>query len=187
LSELANGRVRGAPEGMPPVPQELRQSAAAAVAEIDGALAREVYKAGASKAGEWNSNSVNNMLTSIVGEKILETFPPSEIQKFGALNYVGQFTPGLKYEGAGQQARRIGLLEEGLPAAGATAGGAIGAFIAEEPGAVFGTYVGGKLGQSMKAGRAVKAEVKAAKKMEKEMEKAAKLGQQTGKNKLSDM
>jgi hypothetical protein len=187
FSELANGRVRGAPEGLPPVPPELRQAAAAAVAEMDGALAREVYKAGASKAGEWNSNSVNNMLTSIVGEKILETFPPSEIQKFGALNYVGQFTPGLKYEGAGQQARRIGLLEEGLPAAGATAGGAIGAFLAEEPGAVFGTYVGNKLGQSMKAGRAVKAEAKAVKKMEKEMEKAAKLGQQTGKNKLSDM
>jgi hypothetical protein len=187
LSELAQGRIRNAPEGMPPVPQELRQSAAAAVAEIDGALAREVYAAGTKNAGEWSSQKANNVLNSIIGQKIVETFPPSEVQKFHALNYVGHYTPPLKYEGAALQGRRVGLIEENLPTAGSAAGGAIGAFLAEEPGAVFGTYVGGKLGQSMKAGRAVKAEAKAAKKMEKEMEKAAKLGQQTGKNKLSDM
>jgi hypothetical protein len=172
---------------MPPVPQELRQSAAAAVAEIDGALAREVYAAGTKNAGEWSSQKANNVLNSVIGQKIVETFPPSEVQKFHALNYVGHYTPPLKYEGAALQGRRVGLIEENLPTAGSAAGGAIGAFLAEEPGAVFGTYVGGKLGQSMKAGRAVKAEAKAAKKMEKEMEKAAKLGQQTGKNKLSDM
>jgi hypothetical protein len=187
FSELANGRVRGAPEGLPPVPPELRQAAAAAVAEMDGALAREVYKAGASKVGEWSSNSVNDVLTSVVGEKILETFPPSEIQKFGALNYVGQFTPGLKYEGAAQQARRIGLLEKGLPAAGATVGTAIGALVGEEAGAGAGAFIGREAGARMQARKAAKAEVKAAQKMEKEMEKAAKLGQQTGKNKLSDM
>jgi hypothetical protein len=171
---------------LPPVPPELRQAAAAAVAEMDGALAREVYKAGASKVGEWSSNSVNDVLTSVVGEKILETFPPSEIQKFGALNYVGQFTPGLKYEGAGQQARRIGLLEKGLPAAGATAGASVGAFLGEEAGAGAGAFIGREIGARMQARKAAKAEVKAAKKMEKEMEKAAKLGQ-TGKNKISDI
>ena len=44
LNELARGRIRNAPEGMPPIPPELMQSAKAAVAEIDGALAREVQK-----------------------------------------------------------------------------------------------------------------------------------------------
>lgn len=188
LSELSQGRVRNAPEGMPPVPQELRQAATAAVAEIDGALAREVYKAGASKIGEWNSNSVNNVLNSTVGEKILETFPPSEVQKYHALNYVGQFTPGLKYEGAGQQARRIGLLEKGLPGAGAGAGAAIGAYFGEGPAAVAGgTYIGREVGAKLQARKAAREESKAVKKMEKEMQKAAELGKQTGTNKLQDL
>jgi hypothetical protein len=187
FSELANGRVRGAPEGLPPVPQELRQAAAAAVAEMDGALAREVYKAGAANVGEWNSNAVNNKLTSIVGEKILETFPPEEIRKFNALNYVGQFTPGLKYEGAGQQSRRIGLLEKGLPAAGTTVGGAVGGLLGEEAGAGVGAFIGLEVGTRMQAKKAVKEEAKAVKKMEKEMEKAKALGQQSGQNKLNDL
>jgi hypothetical protein len=190
FSELANGRVRGAPEGLPPVPPELRQAAASAVAEMDGALAREVYKAGASKVGEWNSNSVNNVLTSIVGEKILETFPPSEIQKFGALNYVGQFTPGLKYEGAGQQARRISLLEKNYPAFGATVGSGLGAVIGEtpiSPEAGLGAFLGREAGAYLQTRKAVKEEAKALKKMEKEMEKAKKLGQQSGQNKLNDL
>lgn len=190
FSELANGRVRGAPEGLPPVPPELRQAAAAAVAEMDGALAREVYKAGASKVGEWNSNSVNNVLTSIVGEKILETFPPSEIQKFGALNYVGQFTPGLKYEGAGQQTRRISLLEKNYPAFGATVGSGLGAVIGEtpiSPEAGLGAFLGREAGAYLQTRKAVKEEAKALKKMEKEMEKAKALGQQTGQNKLNEL
>jgi hypothetical protein len=190
FSELANGRVRGAPEGLPPVPPELRQAAAAAVAEMDGALAREVYKAGASKVGEWNPNSVNNVLTSIVGEKILETFPPSEIQKFGALNYVGQFTPGLKYEGAGQQTRRISLLEKNYPAFGATVGSGLGAVIGEtpiSPEAGLGAFLGREAGAYLQTRKAVKEEAKALKKMEKEMEKAKALGQQTGQNKLNEL
>lgn len=190
FSELANGRVRGAPEGLPPVPQELRQAAAAAVAEMDGALAREVYKAGAKNVGEWNSNAVNNMLTSVVGEKILETFPPSEIRKFNALNYVGQFTPGLKYEGAGQQARRISLLEKNYPAVGATIGSGLGAVIGETPlskEAALGGFLGREAGAYLQTKKAAKEEAKAVKKMEKEMEKAKALGQQSGQNKLNDL
>jgi hypothetical protein len=67
--------------------------------------------------------SKNNKLNSIVGEKILETFPPNEVQKYHALNYVGQFTPGLKYEGAALQARRVGMIEKTAPSLGATAAG----------------------------------------------------------------
>jgi hypothetical protein len=189
FSELANGRVRGAPEGLPPVPPELRQAAASAVAEMDGALAREVYKAGATNVGEWNSNAVNNKLTSIVGEKILETFPPDEIRKFNALNYVGQFTPGLKYEGAGQQSRRIGLLEKSYPSVGATVGGAVAGVLSENsPLAIGGgAYVGRDIGARLQTRKAAKEEAKAVKKMEKEMEKAKALGKQSGQNKLNDL
>jgi hypothetical protein len=188
FSELANGRVRGAPEGLPPVPPELQQAAKAALAEMDGALAREVYKAGGSKMGEWNSNSVNNVLTSTVGEKILENFSPDEIRKFGALNYVGQFTPPLKYEGAGQQTRRISLIERGLPGAGASAGAALGAYFGEGPAAIAGgTYIGREIGAKLQAKTATRAETKAVKKMEKEQKKATELGKQTGSNNLNEL
>jgi len=188
LNELANGRVRNAPEGMPPVPQELMQSAKAAVAEIDGALAREVYKAGASNVGEWSSKKANNVMNSVVGQKIVETFPPTEVQNFYKLNAVGQYTPPLKYEGAALQQRRVGLLEKAAPGIGASTGGAIGGYLGEGPmGAAAGAYVGREVGAKYQAGKAARAETKAVKKMEKEQKKAAELGKQTGKNKLSDL
>jgi hypothetical protein len=189
FNDLANGRVRGAPEGLPPVPPELRQAAAAAVAEMDGALAREVYKAGAGKVGEWNSNSVNNMMTSTVGEKILETFPPNEVQNYVKLNLVGQFTPGMKYEGAGQQARRISLLEKGAQAVGGTVGVTVAGYLSDMNPTTLaaGTIVGREVGKKIQQKLGARAEAKAIKKMEKEMEKATALGKQTGKNKLEDL
>lgn len=189
LNDLANGRIRNAPEGMPPIPPELQQSARAAVAEIDGALAREVYKAGAHNIGEWSSKKANNVMNSVVGQKIVETFPPDEVQKFHALNYVGQFTPPLKYEGAALQARRVGLLEKGLPSLGATVGGTVGAYLGENAPAAAGAgaYVGREIGAKLQTRSAAKAEAKALKKMEKEMEEAAKLGKQTGKNNANDL
>jgi hypothetical protein len=184
LNDLANGRVRNAPEGLPPVPDELRQYAKSAVAEIDGALAREVYKAGASNVGEWSSKKANNVMNSVVGQKIVETFPPDEIRRFHALNYVGQYTPSLKYEGAALQQRRVGLIEKGLPNIGATVGGSIGGFVGEgNPLAIGGgAYVGREIGQKMQAKKIAKEEGKAVKKMEKEQKKAAELG-----TKLSDV
>ena len=184
LNDLANGRVRNAPEGLPPVPDELRQYAKSAVAEIDGALAREVYKAGASNVGEWSSKKANNVMNSVVGQKIVETFPPDEVKRFHALNYVGQYTPALKYEGAALQQRRVGLLEKGLPNVGATAGGAVGGFLGEgNPLAIGGgAYVGREIGQKLQASKVAREEAKAVKKMEKEQKKAAELG-----TKLSDL
>ena len=148
LNDLANGRIRGVPEGIPAVPPELMQSAKAAVAEIDGALAREVYKAGASKVGEWNQNSANNVMNSVVGEKILETFPPSEIQKFHNLNYGGYLMPGIhQYEGAGLHVRRVqGIIEGNLGKIGASSGGAAGGAVAGPVGGAVGAYIGGQLG-----------------------------------------
>jgi hypothetical protein len=189
LNELANGRVRNAPEGMPPVPPELRQSAKAAVAEIDGALAREVYKAGANNVGEWSSKKVNNVLNSVVGQKIVETFSPEEVLNFQKLNAVGQYTPPLKYEGAALQQRRVGLLEKGLPGVGASTGAAIAGYLGEgSPAAIAGgAYIGREVGAKLQAGKASRAETNAVKKMEKEQKKAAELGKQSGQNKLSDL
>jgi hypothetical protein len=188
LNELANGRIRNAPEGMPPVPPELMQSAKAAVAEIDGALAREVQKAGGSKMGEWNQNSANNVMNSVVGQKILETFPPNEIQKFHTLNYAGHLMPGIHgYEGAALQARRVGIIERNLPGIGAATGGALGTFVGEAPGAAAGAFVGRELGMRRQAKQETAAANKAAEKAQKEMQDAAKLGKQTGQNKASDL
>jgi hypothetical protein len=188
FADLANGRIRGAPEGLPPIPQELRDSARAAVAEMDGALAREIQKAGAGKAGEWNQNSVNNVMNSVVGEKILETFPPDEIRKFHTLNYGGYLMPGIhQYEGAALQARRVGMIEKNLGKMGMGAGAAIGGYIAETPGAAVGAYVLGEAGVKASEKMAQKALTKEAAKAQKEMQEAAKLGKQTGQNKASDM
>jgi hypothetical protein len=188
LDELANGRVRGAPDGLPPVPPELQQAAAAARAEIDGALAREVQKAGASKMGEWNQNSANNVMNSVVGQKILETFPADEIRRFHALNYAGHLMPGVHgYEGAALQGRRVGMIESNLPKIGAGAGAAIGGFVGEVPGAAAGTYLGQQAGAKYAAKMEQQALEKAAKKAQKEMEKAKALGKQTGENKVKDL
>ena len=188
LDELASGRVRGAPEGLPPVPPELQQAAAAARAEIDGALAREVQKAGAGKMGEWNQNSANNVMNSVVGQKILETFPADEIRRFHALNYAGHLMPGVHgYEGAALQARRVGMIEGNLPKIGAGAGAAVGGFVGDVPGAAAGTYLGQQAGAKYAARMEQQALTKAAKKAQMEMEKAKALGQQTGKNKIQDL
>jgi hypothetical protein len=165
LDDLSRGQVRGAPEGMPPVPQELRQAAEAARNEMAGALAREVYEKGAGKAGVWNQNDANKVLNSVVGQKIVQTFPPDEVQRFHALNLGGQIMPGVhSYEGAALQAKRLsnpGFVERAAGKAGATVGGTVGgslgavlsggpaAAAGAQAGAVAGNWAGNKL-----AGRA---------------------------------
>jgi len=185
LNDLANGRIRGVPEGIPAVPPELMQSAKAAVAEIDGALAREVYKAGASKVGEWNQNSANNVMNSVVGEKILETFPPSEIQKFHNLNYGGYLMPGIhQYEGAGLHVRRVqGIIEGNLGKIGASSGGAAGGAVGGPVGGAVGAYIGGQLG--VKGAQLM--EKSALKKSAQQLEAEMKRNTELSKTKLEDI
>jgi hypothetical protein len=131
LDDLSRGQIRGAPDGMPPVPDSVQQAAAQARNEMNGALARSVYESGAAKAGVWNQNSVNKVLNSSVGQKILRNFPPDEIQAFHTLNYGGQIMPGVhSYEGAGNQLARLakpGFVEKFAPSVGVNVGHAIGA------------------------------------------------------------
>lgn len=123
LDELSRGHLRGAPAGMDAVPKELQQAAQRAKAEVQGALAREVYAQGASNAGGWNANSANKALNGRVGQKILDALPPDEIRKFQVLNAAGHIMPGTHpYEGAGAQTARLGsepgFLENYAPKAG---------------------------------------------------------------------
>lgn len=160
FDDLSKGRVAGAPDGAPPIPQELQQAAQAAKNEMSGALAREVYEQGAGKAGVWNQNSVNKTLNSVVGQKILQTFPPDEIEKFHTLNYGGQIMPGVhSYEGAGLQTQRLNkasLAEKHAGKIGASLGGGLGGAISGGAAASAGAGAGAWAGNKLAAGLASK-------------------------------
>ncbi|MFM0566972.1 glucosaminidase domain-containing protein [Paraburkholderia caledonica] len=160
FDDLSRGRVAGAPDGAPPVPQDLQQMALAAKNEMSGALAREVYEQGAGKAGVWNQNSVNKTLNSVVGHKILQTFPPDEIEKFHTLNYGGQIMPGVhSYEGAGLQTQRLNkgsLVEKHAGKIGASLGGGLGGAISGGAAASAGAGAGAWAGNKLAAGLASK-------------------------------
>jgi hypothetical protein len=165
FDDLSRGRIAGAPDGVPQIPQGLQQAAQAAKNEMSGALAREVYEQGAGKAGVWNQNSVNKTLNSVVGQKILQTFPPDEVEKFHTLNYGGQIMPGVhSYEGAGLQTQRLSkgsLVERHAGHIGASIGGGIGGAVsggaAATAGAGAGAWAGNKLADSL-AGRRLQGE-----------------------------
>lgn len=148
LDGLSRGHLRDAPEGMDPVPPELRQAATRAKAEMQGALAREVYSQGASNAGGWNANSANKTLNGRVGHKILDALPPDEVRKFQVLNAAGHIMPGTHpYEGAGAQTARMGsepgFVENYAAKAGILAGAKTGVPGAALVGEKVGTKVAG--------------------------------------------
>jgi hypothetical protein len=162
LKDLSNGIVRGAPEGMPAVPESLRESARAAVAEIDGALAREVFEAGSNKIGVWNQNSVTNVLNSRVGHKIAETFSPDEVAKFHKLNLAGHWMPGVhQYEGAALQGERLGVIKRNYPTIGLELGAAT-----RIP---FAATIGKKVGEKLLTKALRKQEIQQAQKLQEEM------------------
>lgn len=157
LDSLSRGQLPGAPEGMDPVPTELKQAATRAKAEMHGSLAREVYSQGAGKVGGWNANSANQTLNSRVGQKILDALPPDEIRKFQVLNAAGHIMPGAHpYEGAGAQTARMGsepgFVENYAAKAGILAGAKTGV-----PGAALvGEKVGAKVAGLTRASREAK-------------------------------
>ena len=175
-------KATGLPKWTVEVPEELRISAQSAMNEMRGNLAREIYQAGASKAGEWNQNSVNKILNARA-DKIKLAFSPEEQKAFHTLNMGGYLMPGVhSYEGAGQQLRRVGIIEGNLGKLGTTAGAGIGGAIAGPGGAAVGGYLGGKAGMAGSEKLATRALSKEAKKSQEEMRKASQLG-----TKLSDL
>jgi hypothetical protein len=175
-------KATGLPKWTVEVPQELRVSAESAMNEMRGNLAREIYQAGAGKAGEWNQNSVNKILNARA-DKIKVAFSPEEQKAFRTLNRGGYLMPGVhSYEGAGQQLRRVGIIEGNLGKLGTTAGAGIGGAIAGPGGAAIGGYLGGKAGVAGSEKLANRAMTKEALKSQEEMRKASQLG-----TKLSDV
>lgn len=160
LDDLSRGRISGAPDGMPPIPQELQQQALAAKNEMAGALAREVYEKGAGNSGVWNQNDVNKTLNSVVGQKIVQTFSPDEVAAFHTLNYGGQIMPGIHaYEGAGPQTKRLNqgsFVERHAGKVGASIGGGLGGAISGGAAASAGAGAGMWAGNKLAAGIATK-------------------------------
>lgn len=176
-------KATGMPKWTIEVPEELRISAQSAMNEMRGNIAREIYQAGAAKAGEWNQNSVNKILNARA-DKIKMAFSPEEQKAFHTLNTVGHLMPGAHgYEGAGLQARRVGMIESHLEKTGAAAGATVGGAIAGPPGVAIGGYLGGKAGAKGAASLETRSLQKAAEKSQKQMQKATELG----KTKLQDI
>jgi hypothetical protein len=174
FDEISKGRVRGTGFDLELTP-ELMQYAEAAKAEMRGALAREIYQAGAGKAGTWNQNSVNNILNARA-KKIEHAFSPEEQRAFHTLNYGGYIMPGVHaYEGAALQAQRVGKFAEKLPMIGREAGAAT-----RLP---FGATIGEKIGEKAALFTIGKSEKKQATKLQEEMMKNA----QKGKTNLKDI
>lgn len=122
-----------------PVPEDIRIAAQAAKNEMKGSIARDIYRAGASKKGEWSANDANGRL-NFLDRKIKHAFDPEEIQSFHKLNYAGQLMPTHGYEGAGLQTSRLERVSEKFPAAGSVVGGTV----AGPKGAIAGQYLGEK-------------------------------------------
>jgi hypothetical protein len=177
-------KATGLPKWEINVPDELRAAAESAKNEMRGNLAREIYEAGAAKAGEWNQNSVNKILNARA-DKIKHAFPFEEQQAFHKLNYGGYLMPGVHgYEGAGLQGRRVqGIVEGNLGKIGTAAGGAVGTFVGGPTGGAVGAYFGGKAGAKGAEKLSERALVKAAEKTQKEMKRNAQMGQ----NNLRDL
>ena len=169
LGKAANGEIVGIN-----VSPEVQAAARAAQAEMRGAIARDIYEAGATKVGEWNPNSVNNK-ANFHNTKIKHAFDPEAIRKIHTLNYGGYLMPSKSpYEGGGLQLQRVAKMSEKLPAAGKTLGAMTGIPLAETAG----TKLGEKGARFFK-GRSLK---KQAQELEQELEKNKELG-----TKLSDI
>lgn len=177
-------KATGLPKWSIQVPEELRVSAQSAMNEMRGNIAREVYQAGAAKAGEWNQNAVNKILNARA-DKIKLAFSPEEQKAFHTLNVGGYLMPGVHgYEGAGLQGRRVqGIIEGNLGKMGAGAGATVGGAIAGAPGAAVGGYLGGQAGLKAAGRMEARALQKAAEKTQREMQKNA----QMGKNNANDL
>ena len=163
----------GLPKWTIEVPEEVRQNAERAKAEIKGAIAREVYENGSKRAGVWNQKDVNSILNAR-SEKIKHAFDPEEVKAFHTLNIGSQIMPGIHgYEGAGQQVQRLGIIASNAPKIGATTGASIGGAFAGPTGAAVGGYVGQRVGTAYEQSSLEKALNKAATETQKEMKKNA--------------
>lgn len=111
LDTMSKGSMPGNLRGLDVTP-ELQDYARSALAEMKGGLARDIYQAGATKVGEWNSNAANKMMNQY-NRKLRYSLDPEEYTSYHILNAGGQMMPStMPYEGAGRQIRRIETLSD---------------------------------------------------------------------------
>jgi hypothetical protein len=171
--ELSKGRIKINGE-MVEIPPEVVAAAKAAKNEMNGALARDIYKAGAKNKGEWSAVSANKRMNAL-DQKLRHAFDPTEVQAFHKLNYAGQLMPTHGYEGAALQQSRVNRLVEGLPAAGAAVGSSIGGSLgAPVLGAAAGEVIGGKTSGFFKG----RSQRQAAERLQKQLEENFRKGRQ---------
>jgi hypothetical protein len=177
----------GLPKWSIEVPEEIRQNAERAKAEIKGAIAREVYENGSKRLGVWNQKDVNSILNAR-SEKIKHAFDPEEIKAFHTLNIGSQIMPGVHgYEGAGLQEQRLGMLASHAPKIGAATGASVGSVLGPT-GTAVGGYIGQRAGTAFAESSLEKALNKAATETQKEMKNNAQKALKTGAGvKLSDI
>ena len=149
------------------LPEEVVAAARAAKNEMKGAIARDIYKAGAGNKGEWSAVKARDKMNAL-DQKIRHAFDPEEVQAFHKLNYAGQLMPTHGYEGAALQTSRLERLAEKLPAAGAAAGAYVGGPI----GAVGGEAIGGKTSGFFKG----RSQRQAAERLQKQLEENFRKG-----------
>jgi len=64
---------------MVPIPEEVIAAARSAKNEMKGAIARDIYKAGASNKGEWSAVKAKDKMNAL-NQKIRHAFDPEEVQ-----------------------------------------------------------------------------------------------------------
>lgn len=145
------------------LPESLAPQGQQAIAEMKGALAKQIYKAGDSGgtqagASVWNAANVTRELNA-QRSKMGLLFSPEEIAKFQTLNDAGHIiqAPGT-YPGAAAQGHN--MLQRGMimapPALGATVGHAIGGIPGLSIGSSLGTAMSVKLANRVEMANANK-------------------------------
>ncbi|VVE31734.1 Membrane-bound lytic murein transglycosylase F [Pandoraea eparura] len=145
------------------LPDSLAPQGQQALAEMKGALAKQIYQAGDSGGTQngpslWNAANVTKQLNAQASRMSL-LFSPDEIAQFQTLNNAGHIlqTPSA-YPGAAVQGHN--LLQRGMiyapPTIGSSLGGTIGHALGGVPGMMAGSSAGGGLG-AMMSGRVARA------------------------------
>jgi hypothetical protein len=134
------------------LPQELQPQGQQALAEVKGALAQQIYKAGDSGGTQngpsvWNAAGVTKALNAN-RSKLGILFTPEELQNFQTLNSAGHILQAPSaYPGAAVQTHN--LLQRGMILAPAAAGAAIGHVVGGLPGATAGSMAGNALSRKV--------------------------------------
>jgi len=146
------------------LPEELQPLGQQALAEIKGAMLKDLHIAGAGKTAfteganqaanteNWNPKAVSQKLKAY-SSKLSLVFTPEEMAQIKKLHDVGYvIAPPKAYKGAAAQEYNLaqkGLINSAMPI-GAVAGTALGLGIGGPTGGMVGSAMGGGLGQALK-------------------------------------